>query len=328
MPAPTPSPHTPTPGPRDPSRARGAGRLLVGGIALAVGATAVVSLTDLRDADIAAAATTERAAAHELIGEVTDTRLALDDHARGASAASSVALRHHVDVLAGGDHDPDRIAATVEQLRDHAAELEQLATADVPERPRAVPVALADPILERLRLLQEQAAELAATAHHAADEAAELDAALAALQDATVTYAEGTALTSSDDPAAVASTWRDERSALTELRGAIDAIADDHDVALGPLLDAHHTFIDALDVTAERAVELLERGDLDGYAELLEDRLGGDDLAGTREALREGRDTVTARVLDGPGERVRAAALGLRVELGDLRDELPELLRG
>lgn len=340
MPAPTPSASTPTPPastptplaspptPTDaaPARApRRTGRLLAGTLAAAVAATAVVSFGDLRDADVAAAATAERTAAAELVGSVTSTRLAMDDHARTADDAAAASLRHHAAVVAGGSHDPDVVAAHVEDLRATADTLTGLAEATPPERPGPVPVADADPILERYVQAQDQAAELAVTLERAADEAAATDAALAELRAASSAYADDSSLTGSDDPEAVAAAWREERQTLTSYRERLDAVDTDA-LDLSPLLAAQYAFIGALEDVADRAIELLDDGDLDGYAALLDDELGGDDLLGAADALRDGRDAVTAELLRGPRGDARARALGLRVELGVLRDALPDLL--
>lgn len=321
-----PTPHAPTT-PTSATR-RPAGRLVAGGLAVAVALAAGVALTEVRANSTAAAAEARQAGEVDLVGALTDARLAFDDHARTADTAAATALRHHVRVIGGGDHDPQLVAEQVTTLRDQADALSRLADDDRPSRPGPVAVEDADPLLDRLVQLQDQADELADGLRTAADDTETLDATLRDLGEASARYAEDATLTASDAPAEVAGAWRDDLDRLADFRDRLDAIDPDASrVDVTPLVAVQRSFVDQLETVAETAVARLENGDLDGYAQLLESRLDSDDLLGTADDLETAREEVTAELLDGRLPHVRGRALGLLVELGVLRDEAAALLR-
>lgn len=330
MPAPTPTSPGPAAGPVTaitpaPSvRTRRTGRWLASGLGAAVLVTAGATAVDVRAADAEAADRSAHLAATELVGDLTASRLEADATTRAADDAARAILRRQLDAVATGSAGGEQVTEATARLREEADRLEAWATTGAPDRPRELAVADADPLLDRHALLQAQAEELVAALRSAADEAEATASSLDELFAATEPLLE-VSPPASDDPAEVAAAWRSERDRLAEVATALEDVEDPPSTDLSPLRDALSALVGELDATAEEAVALLEDGDLDGYAALLDD-LDGEGLLGTGADLTEARDQVASRIASGPVADVRARALGLRVELGVLRDATSQLL--
>jgi hypothetical protein len=314
-----PSSSTTAPGNRMPKR------LAAGVLTAAVVVGAGVVTYETRAADAAHAEEAARDARADMISDVEQLRVSVADPARTGQTAATALLRQQLTALAGEDVDPDLVDRLVEDLRTSADELEAAAGSPRPERPNAMPVALADPLLDRLDGIEQQAADVADRFRTTADEAEAWDATLRELSGAAATYAEAAGdLPASDEPAEVAAAWRTERDQLAVYADALDdAGADEVRPSLEGLADAQHRLIDGMSAVAEDAIALLDEGDVDGYAALLEDELGGDARFGVSEALAQAREDIAVEAVDGPLELTRARALGLLTQLEDLRRTAP-----
>lgn len=220
---------------------------------------------------------------------------------------------------------PRRAGQLLAELRTTADALEGLVEPPLPSRPAAMAVEDADPLLDRLDGAREQATALAASARGAADDAETFSATVDELRAAATAYGEADQLPDSDAPDDVAAAWRDELERLQTYEAVIDdAGAETTSPHLEPVADAQRTFVAGMQRIAERAVDHLDEGDLDAYAELLDAELASDQL-GLGDELDTARAEVAAAAVDGTLERVRARSLGLRVELGVLRDTASQL---
>jgi hypothetical protein len=311
-----------------PPRRRLPNRLAAGALAAVVAVGAGVVTYEVRAADAANAEEAARDARADMISDVEQLRVSVAEPARTGQTAATALLRQQLTALSGEDVDHDLVDRLVDDLRTAADELETAAGSPRPERPNAMPVALADPLLDRLDRIEQQATDVADRFRATADEAAEWDTTLRELSDAATTYAEaGGDLPASDEPAEVAAAWRTELDQLEVYADALDdAGADEVRPSLEGLADAQRRLIDGMSAVAEDAISLLDAGDVDGYATLLEDQLGGDARFGLSEALAEAREDIATQAVDGPLELTRARALGLLTELEDLRRTAPGAL--
>lgn len=314
------------PAPDQPRAARRHGRALATLLAGAVAVTAAVTLDDLRAADAHAASAEARTAALGHVGELTELRTSLDRHARDADRAAATLLRAHLASLIHGELDDEQLDAVRAELLEAADRLEDAAMQDPPRRPQTLPVSLADPLLDRVRSAQSQADEVAATARAAAADAEAFTGGLAQLFDTARDLADDSELTGSTAPDAVVSTWRAEQDRLDVHRASIDELDDEVPATLRPLVEVQRTLIERLDELATELIERLEDEDLDGYNQLLDEELDLEQL-GLGGELRTARDEVGASLADGSSlAEVRSRALGLRAQLGELRDAASQLL--
>lgn len=306
----------------DPPRRR---RLAIGaGVAVAILAGVVIT-HQVITADAAATEAERRAASAEFARDVAAVRTTIADPAREGQTAATALLRHQLSLVAGEVPDPAVGDGLVEQLQAAGAELADAAGTPMPPRPTILPVATVDPVFDRLRGLEEQAADLAVRFEVAADDAASWLAAVRDLDEAALTYAASTEqLPDSDDPDALASAWRAEHERLEPYADAIER-AGEHE-ASAPLADAHALLVDGMGDTTEEAVALLEAGDVDAYNALIADRLSGDDPFGFGAALETARAEIADAAIEGDLEETRARALGLLTELEELRRAAPAQL--
>jgi hypothetical protein len=300
-------------------------RLVAGALAAVVALGAGVVTYEVRSADAANAEEAASDARADMINDVEQLRASVADPARTGQTNATALLRQQLKALAGEDVDPDLVDRLVEDLRSAADDLEAAAGSPRPERPTAMPVALADPLIARLDGIEQQALDVADRFRTTADEAAGWDTTLRELSAAATTYAEAAGdLPASDDPAAVAGAWRAELDQLSAYADALDeAEADEVRPSLEGIADAQRRLIEGMTAVAEDAVSLLDEGDVDGYAALLEEELGGDARFGVSEALADARADIAAQAVEGPLELTRARALGLLTELEDLRRTAP-----
>jgi hypothetical protein len=291
------------------------GALLLGG---------VLVVQDVRSSDAAAAEAERRSASSELTRDVEALRTELATPARDGQQAATALLRTQLNALAGEDVDPALQDQLIDDLRTAADDLDSAAGAPMPQRPAALPVATADPVFARLDGLADQARSLAEDLRAGADVAAAWKGGLEDLSAATSAYAEASELPASDDPDAVAEAWRSELDRLTTFRDDVEAAAAaEPRPSLEPLADAKLAWIDGMEDVAERAVALLDAGDLDGYTDLLDDELGGDDPFGSTADLEAARERIGQAAVDGPLQTARSRALGLLTELEELRKASP-----
>lgn len=286
---------------------------------------------EVRSAENTAASEAREAGERDLLAAVGDARTDLNDPAREGEAAATELLRAQVAALSGEPSDPDTVEGLLAQLRGAADDLDEAAAAPMPQRPSAVPVAAADPVFARLDTLRDQAGDVAGRFRDTADATAEWNAALTEMTAAAATYAEAAeGLPDSDDPEVVADAWRAERDLLDTYRADLDAVSPPSvGPSLQPLVDAQLVLVDGMSELADDAVAALEAGDVDTYADLLDDRLSGSDRFGVSSALADAREQVGRDLTSsGPLETARAHALGLVTELERLGDEAPDQLSG
>lgn len=309
--------------PPDPPRRRR--RLAIGAAAAAALVVGGIVTQQVITADAAATAAERRAATAEFARDVEAVRSTIADPAREGQTAATALLRHQLLLVAGEVPDPAVGDGLVEQLRTASTELTAASTTPMPPRPDILPVATVDPVFDRLRGLEEQAADLAARFEVAADDAETWLTAVRDLDEAALTYAGSSEdLPDTADPDALADAWRGEDDRLEPYADAVEAAAG-HE-ASAPLADAHALLVDGMRELATEAVTLLEAEDVDGYNALLADRLAGDDPFGFRAELDTARAEVADAAIEGPLEETRARALGLLTELEELRRATPAQL--
>ena len=298
-------------------------------VGIVVATAGVVALLQLRSATLEAEAR-ERAEAREAFAdEVTAVTAALTAPLLEVEAAAQPALGALAETLTGTDRAREAVQTdldrAVAQLLAAAARLEEASQLPLPARPRVLPVGDVDPPLERLRLLQELAVDVAEGVRSAAVAAHGYGAAAQRLADAAATFASAAEeLPDTDDPDDIADAWRDELDGLAEYRSAIDLAAQAP--GLEPLVAVHRDLVDMVWALAEASIDDLEEGDIDAYNERLEAALEEQNAEEVGEALV----AASRQALRGPGvtdledARVRAEALHAEIELFEA--ELPEAL--
>ncbi|WP_052666991.1 hypothetical protein [Nitriliruptor alkaliphilus] len=318
-------PESPEPRPDGTGGRRRPNRAIVAALVALLVLTGAAAVQQLRSASADAAAAEERTARAELARDVQTVRESIADPAREGQTAATGLLRHQLVLIAGEAPDPSVGDRLVDQLTAAADRLDDAADTPAPERSDLLSAAIVGPVFDQLDGLDAQAADVADTFRAAAEHARGWLAAVRDLDEAAVRYADSTdELQGGSDPDALAAAWRAERDRIAAYAGAVDE-AGEHE-ASAPLADAHRLLVDGLGDLADEAVARLEAGDVDGYNQLLADRLGGDDRFGFAEALDAARDQVADASLAGPLEDARARGLGLLTSLEELRRATPAQL--
>jgi hypothetical protein len=291
-------------------------------LAFAVAAAAVV--TGMRSAATEASLAEERQARTEFARDMGEQRRSLTVPAQQARTATAELRLNLAELVTGSDRDLDAIgddrAALVDSLREAADALEASSDLRAPDAHERLPDEAVEPVLRRLDGLDEQTRWVAAQLRTAADEseewASDAEQLLASADDLLAMDAPDT-----DDPDALAAWWREELETLEPYRAAAENAAEHEDLAA--LGEAHLQLVEGLETVAELAATRLERGDVDGYNELLGKRIADEDPFGFRAALDEAVEETVTRGPIAEVEDAQERTLGLLNELERLRRMIP-----
>jgi type II secretory pathway pseudopilin PulG len=296
--------------------------LLVVTLLIAMAATGVV--LEQRAASQAASEDEQRQARAQVASDVGELRRSMASPAHDAKRALAALRINLAEHVTGSERDLEQIEqdreVLITALRTAADDLDD--SSDLADRDldADLPVDTLESVAQRLEGLDEQARWVAAQLRVSADEAERWGETAGALRGATEELI-ALDLPSTQDPEALAQRWREEAEMLEPYREAAEAAVERDDLEV--LGEAHLQLVDGLEELAADAVDKLGDGDVDGYNDLLDERLGDDDPFGFRAALD---DAVTESLRSGPIGEVEEAqerTLGLLVELEELRRSTP-----
>jgi hypothetical protein len=288
-----------------------------------------VALVQLDDSTARAHEQAVDAATRELTEDVRVLRSSLAGPARDGEQAATALRTLTAEAITGSTLrdgiERDDVRAELDeatgQLLAAADDLDAAAAEDHPTRPSALPVSDVDRLYDRLDAVDDQARTTADALRRAADGPGALAADAADLHAAATTYAATTDDVEGDtDPDEVAAAWDAERDRLADYRAAIDAAAT-HD-ALTDLAAIHDELVTPLEQVADRAVDLLDEDDVDGYEDLRAEELPEVDTEELADRLHDAVQAAVAVAIE-DAEVAEERALALLREVENLRRDAP-----